>query len=157
MLMISSVAASELSLPDTGKRAGALQLGVALVLDGEPLEALHHGVSLPFTWAVREDKARWWLPDRDLARGSWTLSYEPLARRYTLTTDSDSRSFRELSDTLAALRTMQIQLPEQTTRLRLELRARLEISALPPPMRLTSYLSPEWQLDTRWQRVPPLP
>lgn len=148
-----------------------------LVLDAEfvirlgPVvaEALERGVPLTLQTTVRSVRARrlWWDAIETETSHRASLSYHALSRRYVLQDVSPGqpdpgtqRVFFRRDAALKAwgavigLTVMPLadwqRLPER----RVEVRARLDVDALPHPLRTVAYVSPDWRLASDWVRVP---
>lgn len=128
-------------------------------LSAPVVDALQHGVALTFEWRLEQRQPRRFLWD---AR-SWSesserqVSYRSLARRYTLVEAATgvATSYPSLTDALAELNRVEVALPPTQGETYLRLRARLVLSRLPPALRLPSFLSDQWKVDSGWVRVEP--
>ncbi|MEM9530816.1 MAG: DUF4390 domain-containing protein [Pseudomonadota bacterium] len=128
-------------------------------LSAPVVDALQHGVALTFEWRLEQRQPRRFLWD---AR-SWSesserqVSYRSLARRYTLVEAATgaATSYPSLTDALAELNRVEVKLPPAQGESYLRLRARLVLSRLPPALRLPSFLSDQWKVDSGWVRVEP--
>lgn len=126
------------------------------------LDALRHGVSLNFEWRLelRRQRPGLWDPLEWEASEILELSYRPLSQRYTLRNPSTgvANSFPDLPEVLRALNRIERQLepapPAPHEQHYYRLRARLVISRLPPALRLPSYLSSDWRMDSGWHEWP---
>ncbi len=148
-----------------GPNSARLQASLDHHLSGPVLDALHNGVSLTFVWELELIAERDWLWDPrvwSMSEGR-QLSYRSLSRRYTVSVGGvhTATSFPDVERAVAALSRLErvVALPrallDQTARPRLRFRTRLDIAALPPPLRLPSYLSPAWRLDSGWYEFSP--
>lgn len=129
-------------------------------LSAEVLDALTHGVPITFQWQLQRRMPRALLWDSLLwgQIGERQISYRSLSRRFTLSqpTSGEATSFRDLPTLLAALDQIAIgplPTPEDDPNSYLQVRARLVISRLPPALRLSSYLSDQWRMDSGWVRL----
>lgn len=131
-------------------------------------EALERGVPLTLQITVRSvrDRRLWWDAIESETSYRASLSYHALSRRYVLQQLSPGERepgtqrvfFRrdaalkawgtQLGLTIMPLTDWQT-LPER----RVEVRARLDVDALPHPLRTVAYVSPEWRLASDWIRV----
>ena len=126
------------------------------------LEALSHGVPLVVELhvEVRREDAWLWEPDIVDLRLRSQIRYSPLSATYQ-TTNLDTgaqRTFATRDSAIAALGDVR-QLPvvqaamlEPGERYLMDLRATLDIEALPLPLRPRAYLSREWSLASEWSR-----
>lgn len=132
---------------------------------GKAVEAaLHNGVPLTLVWQLqlvdREDLA----PDQRLwsTDGRLRLSYRSLSRHYSLNDVNRDRetSYPRLEAMLADIQRLDLEFPPLDPVVAgkddvvLRFRIRLDIGALPPPLRLPGYLSREWRLDSGWAEEP---
>lgn len=126
------------------------------------LEALESGVPLTIELQVQVLRERGWLWDKrlvDLQR-RYRLEYHALARQYLVTNQytGQLRRFRDLSAAryfLGKIRRLPIlEAVETDESLMGRLRARLDIEALPAPLRPVAYLSPDWRLVSEWYTWP---
>lgn len=133
--------------------------GFDLNLSPDAEQALHQGI--PLSLAVDARIARnyglWaWLIDEQQA--IWRLTYLPLSRQYALHRPSGERSlYSRLRHLRAALREphlFQLSRPAEVKtpqRYQVQLRAYIDIQALPSPLRLPALFSSQWQLHSGWQ------
>ena len=130
-------------------------------LDREVSEALEHGVLLKFNIIVRIMKKRKWLRDRRLSQSviACRLEKHALTENY-IVTRGDARfqtpSLSEAMDIIGEIRGHRLAVPAGIA---LGghyggLRVKLDIEALPPPMRPIAYASPAWRLQADWFRWP---
>ncbi|RME34079.1 MAG: DUF4390 domain-containing protein [Gammaproteobacteria bacterium] len=126
-------------------------------------EALDSGVPLTFHTTVRLQRSRRWAWSVTVTRTSLrrVIQYHALTRQYLVAglPGEDTDGFPTLEAALNRLgRIDHLPIIEQKL-LRpgedyyLEVRTRLDIEALPAPMRLVAWLSPQWWLDCGWQRA----
>ena len=145
---------------DAGDAGSRLSATVALELGEEVLAALHNGVPLTLLWQLQVVDRRVLAPDRQLwaTEGRLRLSYRALSRYYSMSEverDTD-KNYPNLAAMLQELRTLALELPplEPVTSegedVASRFRIRLEVGALPPPLRLPAYLSDQWRLDSGW-------
>ncbi len=129
-------------------------------LTAEVEEALHNGVPITLLLEIEVDRKRRWAWNDTVAtlRQSWRLSYHPLSGRY-LVDNLNTRvreSFGALSAALRSLEQLEglpvidAKLLAADERYYIRVRTRLAIEALPPPMRLWTYLSSNWRLESPW-------
>ncbi|MGD8709672.1 MAG: DUF4390 domain-containing protein [Ectothiorhodospiraceae bacterium] len=123
-------------------------------------EALSNGVPLVVELEIQVLRRRWWWWDAVVAELSqrYRLQYHALSQRYVLTAVNtrESRSFRSLRSMLAALGhvdalpLIDAQLLDKQDRYEVQLRARLDLDALPRPLRTVAYITPDWRLVSDW-------
>ncbi len=129
----------------------------------EVREALDSGVPLVFVTTVRLQREREWAWSVTVTRTQLrrVLQYHALSRQYLVTglPGGEAEGFPTLEAALRWLGRIE-HLPIIEQRLLrpdeeyyVEVRTRLDIEALPAPMRLGAWLSPQWHLDSGWLRV----
>ncbi|MDN5882739.1 MAG: DUF4390 domain-containing protein [Nitrosospira sp.] len=130
--------------------------------------ALEKGIVLYFVTELNVMKPRWyWLDERvGHSRVREGLSYYALTRQYRLSRGTLSQNFGTLDEALQALSRVRDRPVTVTSELKpdteytVELRMRLDISALPKPFQVETLGSREWDLSTgtlRWDTKLPLP
>ncbi len=130
--------------------------------------ALEKGIVLYFVTELNLMYPRWyWLDERvGHSRVREGLGYYALTRQYRLSRGTLSQNFGTLNEALQALSRVRDRpvtvSPElkQDTEYTVELRMRLDISALPKPFQVETLGSREWDLSTgtlRWDTKLPLP
>ncbi|MDN5872296.1 MAG: DUF4390 domain-containing protein [Nitrococcus sp.] len=127
-------------------------------------EALDSGVPLYVVLEIKVIQPHWWsLWWEDVVAQltqRYRLQYHALSQRYVLTAinSGERRSFRRLRAMLVELGNVQgvpvidaelLQAPAQYL---VRARARLDLDALPRPLRTVVYLSPEWRLVSDWHQ-----
>ena len=169
-------AQAEPARPDIGKLSvlgGAVRLVAEVyVLDAQVdyqfsavvLKALENGVPLVIELEIEVVRRRTWLwneQETQLAQ-RYQLSYHALTEQY-LVKNLNSAVQQNLPSTEAAINALgQVtNLPLLDKRLlvpgenyTVRLRARLDLDALPTPLRLPAYLSPQWRLTSEWYTWP---
>jgi hypothetical protein len=133
----------------------------------ETLEALQNGVALTVRIDMRVLRARRLLWDERVAAVSTRrqLRLHPLSGRYVLENlnTGAKHTFRDLNEALSALTTVaefpmldaHLLVPDE--RYSVQLRARLDIEALPAPLRPLAYISSLWRLSSDWFTRPITP
>lgn len=128
------------------------------------LDALQNGVPLTVKIEMEVRRHRPWLWDEavyTLAQ-RWRLEYHALSRQY-LVTNLNSGERQGFPSRIIALQAMgrikDFPLLDQSLlapdeRYEGALRARLDIDALPAPLRLFAYLSEDWRLTSEWYTWP---
>jgi hypothetical protein len=130
--------------------------------------ALEKGIVLYFVTELNLVSARWyWLDERVAqSRVREGLSYYALTRQYRLSRGTFSQNFGTLKEALQALSRVRDRpiIPSDGLRpdmeYTLEMRMRLDISALPKPFQVETLGSREWDLSTgliRWSTRLPSP
>lgn len=129
--------------------------------------ALEKGIVLYFVTELNLVSSRWYWLDEKVAQSRVRegLSYYALTRQYRLSRGTFSQNFGTLKEALQALGRVRNRPIIPTTGLRpdmeyaVEMRMRLDISALPKPFQVETLGSREWDLSTgmiRWStRLPP--
>ncbi len=126
----------------------------------ESQEALDHGVALQIDINLVAQIHRKWLWNKTIASStlSYRLEHLPLSNNYLVTSlnDYQRRYFQDLQKALHYLGVIKnfpllkpdIQMPENKYVARI--RARLNIQALPTPLRPLAYVSSKWRLISPW-------
>ena len=141
-----------------------LDAQITFNFSADSLEALENGVALTVIVEMDILKSRPLIWDKRLARltSRHQLQRHALSNRYILTNlnTDESRSFRTLRGAMTALGTLErfpmldSHLLESGNEYRLRLRARLDIEALPAPLRPLAYLSALWRKSDTWSTWP---
>lgn len=131
-----------------------------LDLSDEAKRALESGVPLTIELEITVTRPRWWWFDADVASliQRYRLRFHALSRRYVLTllNSGESRSYNSRRALLArlgrveALPLIDRGLLEPGESYVVALRARLDLDALPRPLRAGAYVSPQWRLVSEW-------
>ena len=124
------------------------------------LEAMRNGVALTVIVdiEVRRERGQWWdetLVARELR---YRIETNVLTGRYRVRNldDGSTRNYRSLEETTEALgdlKSVPVIARERLSadaRHAARIRARLDIEALPSPLRPIAYLSPRWRLNSGW-------
>ncbi len=130
--------------------------------------ALEKGIVLYFVTELNLVNSRWYWLDERIAQSRVRegLSYYALTRQYRLSRGALFQNFGTLKDALQALGRVRDRPIVATSELRrdmeytVELRMRLDISALPKPFQVETLSSKEWDLSTgilQWSTRLPLP
>ena len=162
--------------PDSGKfsvQGGAVRpVDEVYVLDAQidyqfsapVLEALDSGVPLVVELQIEVKRHRSWLWNERKTRLAqrYQLSYHALTEQY-LVKNLNSAAQQNLPSAEAAISALGqvMDLPLLDKRLlavgenyTVRLRARLDLDALPTPLRLPAYFSPQWRLTSEWYTWP---
>ena len=126
----------------------------------ESREALDHGVALQIDIELRVMKRRQWLWNKTITSKvlSYRLEHHPLSGYYLVTNliDGSRQQFQSLGGVLNFLGTIKnyplvargLLLPDNVYIA--QIRARLNIQALPAPLRPLAYVSSKWYLASTW-------
>lgn len=147
--------------------AVVLTAGVDLSLSEEAVAALGNGVPLVLLTDLALVHTRPLLWDRSVAR--WRLRaeirYHALSGRYVLSRSGhdDPETFLTAQEAIAQvgrMRRLRFPLPQAREEIapgegyELGMRVRLDIEALPAPLRPLAYVSPAWRMNSSWTRWP---
>ena len=124
------------------------------------LEAMQNGVALTVIVdiEVRRERGQWWAETLAVREIRSRIETNVLTGRYRLRNLDDGsmrnyRSLQELVVTLGHLESVPIVALERLSEdasYTARMRARLDIEALPSPLRPIAYLSPGWRLNSGW-------
>lgn len=124
------------------------------------LEALHNGVPLTIEVQIQVQRERNYVWSEDIASLAqrYQISYHALAQRYVISNmnSGTQRSFVSWDATLQNLSYLRgypmldRSLIDANEIYQARIRARLDIEALPLPLRPVAYLSPQWRLVSDW-------
>ncbi len=126
----------------------------------EALKALEHGIALQVDIEVQAKQTRKWLWDKKIRNKifSQRLEYQPLNEQY-LVTDLNTnykhhfRSFQYALEFMGSINDYPFLEPaalQQDKTYTGLLRASLNTESLPTPLRLSAYISSDWQLSSPW-------
>ncbi len=129
---------------------GLVQVQLSINLDGAPAMALEHGITLPLVIQWRrciQGRCAAPLPGVHLQ-----ARYAPLQDRYLLEhQDQPARGFAFRPALLDALENPPpVAVPDGSG---WQLRVRLRVRHLPPPLRLPARLQSDWQLNSGWETL----
>ncbi len=129
---------------------------------GEPLKALQSGVPLTLLIEVEIQELRDFLWDKRIGgvRQRYRVEHHALSGHYLVTNlvtglQDSYPSIEDAADALGELRDIPVideRLVRAGQRYAARVRAGLDRSALPGPLRLAAYLSPEWRVESPWHR-----
>ena len=125
----------------------------------ENLEAMRNGVALTVIVdiEVRRERGQWW--DETLATRQlrYRIETNVLTGRYRVRNIGGGarnyRSLEELTESLGRVESVPViarELLSDDARYAARIRARLDIEALPSPLRPIAWLNPRWRLNTGW-------
>jgi hypothetical protein len=133
---------------------------LAVRLNANTSEALENGVTLEFELESRLLRPRrfWWDAQVTATKRRFLLSRHALADGYTLSEpDAEhQQTFKDVDAALAALGDVRHFIAgdaagdKAVKKYRGRLRLRLDIEALPAPLRPIAYVSPGWRLSSGW-------
>lgn len=166
-LLFALPAAADFKVADVQPRfdGSALLLNgtIDLALTTKVEEALSKGIQLDVVIDVRLYRLRWFVWHQGV--GSWTLrrriGYHALSSQYLVSTTESGgdvnkeshSSMPEALKALGALSDLRLALPEGVApenEYSVEVRASLDIEALPSPLRPVAYTSLAWRLNSGW-------
>ncbi|MBI3571255.1 MAG: DUF4390 domain-containing protein [Gammaproteobacteria bacterium] len=165
-LLFALPAAADFKVTEVQPRfgGGALLLNgtIDLALTTKVEEALSKGIQLDIVIDVRLHRLRWLVWHQGV--GSWTLrrriGYHALSGQYLISTAESGvdvkeshSSVQEALRALGSLNDLRLTLPESTPpegEYSVEVRASLDIEALPSPLRPVAYTSLAWRLNSGW-------
>ncbi len=127
----------------------------------EAIEALDHGVAIHIMIDIKTKKQRDYLWDKTVSTSTivYKIEYHPLSQRYVLTELNrlTRKDFQHLSNALDRLGDIndwplinEKDIVEQDI-YQVYIRARLDIQALPAPLRPLAFISNNWRLSSNWQ------
>jgi len=128
----------------------------------EALKALEHGIALQIDIEVQAKQNRKWLWDKKIRKKilSQRLEHQPLSDQY-LVTDLNTgikRNFHSFHHALEFLGSindypfLELASLEQGKTYTVLVRASLNTESLPAPLRLSGYVSSDWQLSSPWYK-----
>ncbi len=128
----------------------------------EALKALEHGIALQIDIEVQAKQTRKWLWDKKIRKKilSQRLEHQPLSDQY-LVTDLNTgikRNFHSFHHALEFLGSindypfLELASLEQGKTYTVLVRASLNTESLPAPLRLSGYVSSDWQLSSPWYK-----
>jgi hypothetical protein len=128
----------------------------------EALKALEHGIALQIDIEVQAKQTRKWLWDKRIRKNilRQRLEHQPLSDQY-LVTDLNTGikhnfdSFHHALEFLGSINDypfLELASLEQGKTYTALLRARLNRESLPAPLRLSAYVSSDWQLSSPWYK-----
>ncbi|VAW88651.1 hypothetical protein MNBD_GAMMA16-1179 [hydrothermal vent metagenome] len=137
-----------------------IDIRITSLLSGNAIEALHKGVALTIVLDVYVTKSRRYWLDKQVASLSqrYVLRYHALSDQYLIENLNSGvkESFSSLQtaldvmgdiDDLPILDRRNVQASE---RYYARARVRLDLDALPVPLRMLAYFMPNWQLSSDW-------
>jgi len=141
-----------------------LDAEIEFELNSEVREALVNGISLIFQIEVQVKSLKKWPLDKVISSITKThrLKYHALSKQYVLENleTGESDAFPDLESvllyqgTVTALYVMEAELLDQNKTYIVQLRSQLLSNKLPLPLRMKSYFSPKWRLDSGWYKWP---
>ena len=145
------------------RTAGGLYVADARIectFSEDSLEAMRNGVPLTVIVEieVRRERGHWWDETLAASQLGYRIETNVLTGRYRIRNlhDGQARNFRSLDEMIEALGYLE-SIPviarnrlSADARYAARIRARLDIEALPSPLRPIAYLSPDWRLNSGW-------
>ena len=142
-----------------------LDAEIAYELNSEVREALINGIPLMFQVEVQVVYLQKWLWDKVITTAVKThsLKYHILSKQFVLENleTGESDSFPDLESVLtqqgrvSAMRISEADYLNQKKTYVVKLRSQLLTNKLPLPLRMKSYFSPKWRLDSGWYQWQP--
>jgi len=128
----------------------------------EALKALEHGIALQIDIEVQAKQTRKWLWDKNIRKKilRQRLEHQPLSDQY-LVTDLNTGikrnfdSFHRALEFLGSINDypfLELASLEQGKTYTALVRASLNTESLPAPLRLSAYISSDWQLSSPWYK-----
>lgn len=122
-------------------------------------EALSHGVPLIVVHEIALNRSLWfWRRLEQQTSERHRLRYHALSGRYVVDSeDAVLDTFRSISDALEFINSAaaRFDLPAgNAADYNVAVRSRIDINALPAPLRPTALFSPQWQLSSDWSQWP---
>lgn len=137
-----------------------LDAEIAYELNSEVREALVNGISLQFQIEVQIVSLQKWLWDKTILTTvkTYSLEYHVLSKQYVLENleTGESDSFPDLESVLfkqgrvSALYIAEADYLNNKESYVVRLRSQLLTNKLPLPLRMKSYFSPKWRLNSGW-------
>lgn len=135
-----------------------VQVELDLSLSDAAEKALAHGVPLIVVHEVALTRNGWfWNRVQQQTSERHRLRYHALSGRYVV--DSDDAvldTFRTITDALEYINSTSatFDVSEHIADYMVAVRSRIDINALPAPLRPTALFSPQWQLSSDWSQWP---
>lgn len=121
-------------------------------------QALSHGVPLIVIHEIALTRNGWlWNRVQQRTREMHRLRYHALSGRYVVDGRAEKLdTFRSVTDALEFINSAvaSFDLPGDGTGYAVAVRSRIDVNALPAPLRPTALFSPQWQLSSDWTRWP---
>ncbi|MCC6202089.1 MAG: DUF4390 domain-containing protein [Gammaproteobacteria bacterium] len=137
-----------------------LDLDLDLEFNPDVIEALRSGIAIEFAIDIEFNRPRWYWLNAEVARGKhrFRISFLPLSEQYLLTNvvTGDRQTLPSFDDVITALGTLRsLPLAEVSNfkagrKYRCAVQVRLDIEALPAPMRPLAYFSRAWRMASDW-------
>lgn len=168
MLLVSCLCSADSSAITIGKVSGTIDKNIYSVnaqisyqLSNEMREALDHGVPLEFEIEVQLLEQRPWIWDKlvSMQRIIDRVEHQPLSGHYLVTRQpsANRHQFQDLDGVLrfmGEIKNLPLIKAEQlipNAGLYARIKTRLNIAALPAPLRPLAYFSSQWRLASPWQ------
>ncbi len=139
-----------------------LNADIQFYFSKEALKALEHGIALQIDIEVQAKQTRKWLWDKNICKKilRQRLEHQPLSDQY-LVTDLNTGikrnfdSFHRALEFLGSINDypfLELASLEQGKTYTALVRASLNTESLPAPLRLSAYISSDWQLSSPWYK-----
>ena len=132
---------------------------IDFAFSADNLEAMRNGVALTviIDIEVRRERGQWWDETLAVRQLRHRIEMNVLTGRYRVRNldggTRNYRSFEEMAENLGRVESVPIIARERLSgdaRYAARIRARLDVEALPSPLRPIAYLSPQWRLNSGW-------
>ncbi len=137
-----------------------LDADIEYAFSEEVLLAMSNGVPLTVQLTIEIERVRSWWPDEEIAtlEQRYTLQYHALSHQYLLRNLNSGAFYSypryqtalQALGRLRALPLLDSKLILADERYEISMRAELDIEALPSPLRIVAYVTPDWRLSSDW-------
>lgn len=137
-----------------------LDLDLEFEFNPEVIDALRSGIAVEFAIDVEFNRTRWYWINDEVAHSKhrYRVAYQPLSEQYLLTNviTGDRRTLLGFDDVIATLSRLRgLPLVETSSfkprrKYVSAVQVRLDIEALPAPMRPLAYFSRAWRMSSDW-------
>jgi len=135
-----------------------VQVDLDLSLTDAAEQALAHGVPLIVVHEIALQKNGWlWNRVQKRVSERHRLRYHALSGRYVVENDAAAMdTFRTVTDALDYINSTSttFSMPALGPAYTVAVRSRIDVNALPAPLRPTALFSPQWQLSSDWSQWP---
>ncbi len=137
-----------------------IDVDVSLDFSDDAIDALRSGIPITFDVDVEINRVRrfWWDKMQIRTKQRYRITHHALSEQYLITNlvTGDRRAFLDLEDAIANLERIrglpiaELRALSGNRRYNAAVRMKLDIEALPAPMRPIAYFSPGWRMSSRW-------